>query len=100
MVVVVVIVVVVFVLNIGFNIGVQYRVHNWVQYSVYILLFSTYIDGFSHRTTFVCSFCYDDFNYKSCSAIRNHIREAHPSEMATKLKTYSIPLPRYEVMSF
>ena len=64
------------------------------------LLFSTYIDGFSHRTTFVCSFWYDDFSYKSCSAIRNHISEAHRAEMTTKLKTYSISLPRYEVMSF
>ena len=64
------------------------------------LLFSTYIDGSSHTTTFICNFCYDDFSYKSSSSMRSHIQTAHRTEMYNQLKTCYIPLPRSETMFF
>ena len=64
------------------------------------LWFSSYLDGSSHTTTFICNFCYDDFSFKSATSMRNHISTVHRSEILSRLKTNYIAYPRSEVMWF
>ena len=64
------------------------------------LLFTTYINGSSQTTTFICNFCYDDFTYKCSPTMRSHILTAHRTEMDNRLRTCYISLPRSETMFF
>ena len=50
------------------------------------LLFSSYIDGATFSTTFICHVCYDDYNFQSAVSMRAHIQDAHRTEMYHKLK--------------
>ena len=43
-------------------------------------LFSSYIYGGTHHTTFVCSFCYNDYSFKSADSIRFHVQNEHRLE--------------------
>ena len=51
------------------------------------LFFSSYINGATFSTTFVCHICYDDFSFKSANAMRRHIQSVHYHEMSIKMKT-------------
>ena len=59
-------------------------------------LFSSYINGGSSCTTFVCSFCYDDYSYKSADAIRFHVQTEHRQEMIQRLKSKPPYEPEFE----
>ena len=59
-------------------------------------LFSSYINGGSHCTTFVCSFCYDDYSFKSADSIRFHIQNEHRHEMYHRLKSKPPFEPEFE----
>ena len=50
-------------------------------------LFSSYTDGVSHSTTFVCSFCYDDYSFKSADSISLHVVNEHRLEMYQRLRS-------------
>ena len=65
-----------------------------------IFLFSSYIDGGTFTTTFVCHFCYDDYTFKSADSLRTHIQTAHRKEMHQKLKFKQDFQPVFETMSF
>ena len=58
--------------------------------------FSSYINGGSHTTTFVCHICNDDFTFKSADTIRNHIQSAHRQEMYYRLKNDLNSQPKLE----
>ena len=60
------------------------------------ILFSSYINGGTHTTTFVCHICYDDFTYKSADAIRSHIQSFHPQDMYYRLKNHLNFHPKFE----
>ena len=50
------------------------------------LFSSSYIDGGTFTTTFICHVCYDDFSLKSAAEVRTHVRGVHKAEMYSKLK--------------
>jgi hypothetical protein len=64
------------------------------------LLFSSYIDGGTFTTTFVCHFCYDDYTFKAANTLRTHIETVHRKEMHHKLKFKPIFEPIFETMSY
>ena len=64
------------------------------------LLFTTYINGSSQTTTFICNFCYNDFTYKCSPTMRSHIQTAHRTEMDNRLRTCYIALLRSETIFF
>ena len=59
-------------------------------------LFSSYINGGTHTSTFVFHICYGDFTYKSADAIRSHIHIVHPQDMNYRLKNHLNFHPKYE----
>ena len=62
-------------------------------------LFSSYINGGSHLTTFVCHFCYDDYSFKSADSIRFHIQTEHGLEMHHRLKIKPPYEPEFEELN-
>ena len=64
------------------------------------ILFSSYIDGGTFSTIFVCHFCYDDHSFRSADSLRSHVETIHRSEMNHKLKINPITLPTFETMMF
>jgi hypothetical protein len=64
------------------------------------ILFSSYINGGSHTTTFVCHICYDDFSYKSADSIRDHILSSHGQEIYHRFKNNLNSQPKYEELNW
>ena len=63
-------------------------------------LFSSYINGGSHLTTFVCHFCYDEYSFKSADTIRYHIQTEHGIEMYQRLKSKPPYEPEFEDLNW
>ena len=63
-------------------------------------LFSSYINGGSLCTTFVCSFCYDDYSFKSADSIRLHVFDEHRLDMYQRLKSKPPFEPEFEELNW
>ena len=62
------------------------------------LFSSTYIDGSSLTTTFICHFCNDDYSFNSSWALRTHARTDHTLELYQTLKHKPPFQPSFEQM--
>ena len=65
-----------------------------------IFLFSSYIDGRTFKTIFVCHFCYDDYTFRSADSLRTHIQTVHRKEMHQKLKIKPDLQPIFETICY
>ena len=61
------------------------------------ILFSSYINGGSYTTTFVC---HDDYSYHSADTIRSHIQTSHKQDMYYRLKHNLNFQPKFEDLNF
>ena len=64
------------------------------------ILFSSYINGVSHTTTFVCHICHDDYSFHSADTIRSHIQNSHKQDMYYRLKHNLNFQPKFEDLNF
>ena len=58
--------------------------------------FSTYIDGYTLETTYICNFCYNDL-LRSTQAIKKHLLEIH--KMCTRPRANYHFEPRFQCLS-
>ena len=57
------------------------------------LFFSSYIDGGTFVTTFVCHICYDDHSYHSAREMRAHLHQDHHHQLGQALGLKRVVFP-------
>ena len=57
------------------------------------LFFSSYIDGCTFATTFVCHICYDDYSYRSAKEMRAHLHQDHHHQLGQALGNKRVVFP-------
>ena len=60
------------------------------------IFFSSYIDGATFVTTFVCHLCYDDHSYHSAYEMRVHLHQDHHQQLEPRLKNHPVTFPVFE----
>ena len=57
------------------------------------LFFSSYIDGGTFVTTFVCHICYDDYSYHSAREMQAHLHHDHHHQLGQALGNKRVVFP-------